>query len=170
MNNGFFLESTNTISRITYLRTFRNLWKNLGWAFLQFLKDVWNPIFKDWYILRYGTVRYTVKASVFLTLGRVSNSLEEAFYIRALPDPRAPIPLEAELPKVWGVVGWTLKTLFSKIFCKTFRKTQPIRPSEGRASLEKRKWSCTWESKRIFIVLGIGFRCTWNAQLKDQLQ
>ena len=44
--------------------------------------------------------RYSVKATVYLTLGRLSTSLEETFYIVAVPDPRVPMPADEDLPKV----------------------------------------------------------------------
>ena len=35
-----------------------------------------------------------------MTLGRVSHSIEEQFYLQSLPDPRVPIPADEDLPKV----------------------------------------------------------------------
>ena len=35
-----------------------------------------------------------------MTLGRTSSSMEETFYLQALPDPSVPKPAEEDLPKV----------------------------------------------------------------------
>ena len=49
---------------------------------------------------RYATISYTVKASVYMNLGRKSDSIEEAFYLQAMPDTRIPKVAEEDLPKV----------------------------------------------------------------------
>ena len=49
---------------------------------------------------RFGTISYAIKGSVYMTLGRVSHSIEEQFYLQSLPDPRVPIPADEDLPKV----------------------------------------------------------------------
>ena len=49
---------------------------------------------------RYATISYTVKSTVFMTLGRTSSSMEETFSLQALPDPSVPLPLDEDLPKV----------------------------------------------------------------------
>jgi len=48
---------------------------------------------------RYATINYTVKSTVYMTLGRTSSSMEETFYLQALPDPSVPKPAEEDLPK-----------------------------------------------------------------------
>jgi hypothetical protein len=50
---------------------------------------------------RYATVTYKVKGTVFMTLGRTSVSMDETFYLTALPDPTVPKPAEEDLPKVY---------------------------------------------------------------------
>ena len=49
---------------------------------------------------RYATLTYTIKASVYMTLGRVSHSIEDTFYLKALPDTRMPKLENDDLPKV----------------------------------------------------------------------
>ena len=49
---------------------------------------------------RYATISYTVKASVYMNLGRKSDSIEEGFYLQAMPDTRIPKVAEEDLPKV----------------------------------------------------------------------
>ena len=44
--------------------------------------------------------RYNVRATVYMTLGRMSTSLEETFFVIAVPDPRIPLPADEDLPKV----------------------------------------------------------------------
>jgi hypothetical protein len=44
--------------------------------------------------------RYNVKATVYMTLGRITSSLEETFFVIGLPDPRIPLPADEDLPKV----------------------------------------------------------------------
>jgi hypothetical protein len=48
--------------------------------------------------------------------------LEEAFFIRALPDPRVPAPLEEDLPKVRNDVVKHLTNGSSKSFVKLLGK------------------------------------------------
>ena len=48
---------------------------------------------------RYATISYTAKSTIYMTLGRTSSSMEENFYVQALPDPSVPKPLEVDLPK-----------------------------------------------------------------------
>ena len=49
---------------------------------------------------RYATITYNVKSTVYMTLGRTSSSMDETFYLQALPDPLVPKPADEDLPKV----------------------------------------------------------------------
>ena len=49
---------------------------------------------------RYATISYNVKSTVYMTLGRSSSSMEETFYLQALPDPTVLLPAEEDMPKV----------------------------------------------------------------------
>ena len=49
---------------------------------------------------RYATLTYTVKSTVYMTMGRTSSSLDETIHVQALPDPSVPIPADEDLPKV----------------------------------------------------------------------
>ena len=48
---------------------------------------------------RYAKIIYTIKASVLMPKGRVSHSMEDTFYVSAVPDPSVPKPAEDDLPK-----------------------------------------------------------------------
>ena len=48
---------------------------------------------------RYATLTYTVKSTVYMTMGRTSSSLDETIHIQALPDPSIPLPVDEDLPK-----------------------------------------------------------------------
>ncbi len=50
---------------------------------------------------RYATLNYNIKGTVVMTQGRVSSSMDETFFLKALPDPIVPKPAEEDLPKVW---------------------------------------------------------------------
>ncbi len=49
---------------------------------------------------RYAWLNYTVKATAYMTLGRTSASMDETFYLMAVPDPSIPSASEEDLPKV----------------------------------------------------------------------
>ena len=48
---------------------------------------------------RYGKIVYTIKASILLPRGDTTNSMEDQFYVSAVPDPSVPKPAEEDLPK-----------------------------------------------------------------------
>ena len=49
---------------------------------------------------KYGKINYTIKASILLPRGETTNSMEDTFYVAAVPDPSVPKPHEDDLPKV----------------------------------------------------------------------
>ena len=55
-----------------------------------------------------------MKASVYLTLGRMSTSLEETFFIIAVPDQRVPMPSDEDLPKVCNLKSQKSQILLLK--------------------------------------------------------
>jgi len=48
---------------------------------------------------KYGKINYTIKASILLPRGETTNSMEDTFYVAAVPDPSVPKPHEDDLPK-----------------------------------------------------------------------
>ena len=47
---------------------------------------------------RYATITYTAKSTIYMTLGRTSSSMDETFYLQALPDQSVPKPVNEDLP------------------------------------------------------------------------
>ena len=64
---------------------------------------------------RYATLNYTVKGTVVMTQGRISASMDETFFLQALPDPVVPKPAEEDLPKE----NTTYATISGSCFGKT---------------------------------------------------
>ena len=59
---------------------------------------------------RYGKIVYTIKASILLPRGDTTNSMEDQFYVSAVPDPSVPKPAEEDLPKA----GLTINAIESQ--------------------------------------------------------
>ena len=107
---------------------------------------------------RYATLTYTIKASVYMTLGRVSHSIEDTFYLKALPDTRMPKLENDDLPKVrftkYVIISRNLS--FSVFW---FRKTVRMPQLGVGAGSNPHMWNFTWLWTKVSTNWEIPSKC-----------
>ena len=123
-NSGYFQGHTSILSITLYLLIYQRLdWTspitNARTAFMD-LTAIFSlqSMGED---SKYGKINYTIKASILLPRGETTNSMEDTFYVAAVPDPSVPKPHEDDLPKVcyssffFAVVSISCTFLFDAI-------------------------------------------------------